>query len=63
MQYLACDPSNIQSDGTCSVPVWVDQPSVLPPLTTDDAAQIWTAIALLWCLGFGIRTIRRLLGF
>jgi hypothetical protein len=62
MEYLGCDPANVQTDGTCSQPVWTEAPTVLPPLSISDAQEIWAAIALLWVVGYGIRLIRRLLG-
>jgi len=61
IQYFTCDVSNIQPDGSCSQPVWVDAPTILPPLSVEDAGLIWTAIAVMWCIGFGVREVRRVL--
>lgn len=61
-QFYACDAANVQPDGTCSQPVWVDSPTVIPPLSVSDANAIWPEIAVMWAIGFGVRAIRRLMG-
>lgn len=61
-QFLGCDALNVQTDGSCSQPVWVDVPTVLPPLSISDASTLIPAILLCWALGFAVRAIRRLLG-
>jgi len=61
LQFAGCDVANIQPDGSCSQPVWLEAPSILPPLTVEDAGLIWSAIAVMWVIGFGVREIRRVL--
>lgn len=43
MRILACMDETPASDGTCAVQAWVEQPSLLPPMTTDEATEIGTA--------------------
>lgn len=45
--------------GTCSQPVWIPQPSILPELTVADAQALGLAFAGLWALAFVFRRIRK----
>lgn len=40
MKYLACADESLDTEtGVCSAEVWVESPSLLPPLPTVDQAQ------------------------
>jgi hypothetical protein len=57
---LACAVENITPDGTCAVPVWVQQPQpVLPPLTLAEGALVAFSIGSVWALGAWYRFIKR----
>ncbi|MCW0399805.1 hypothetical protein NB688_002856 [Xanthomonas sacchari] len=45
--------------GTCSAPIWIPQPSLLPELTVADAQSIGQAIALLWAVAYAFRLVRK----
>ncbi|MFC6838830.1 hypothetical protein [Xanthomonas theicola] len=47
--------------GTCSAPIWIPQPSLLPGLTVADAQSIGQAIVLLWAVAFVFRLIRKVI--
>jgi len=40
----------------------MDAPTALPPLSVDQANTIWPEIAVVWVIGFAVRSIRRLMG-
>lgn len=57
---LSCAIENVQQDGTCSVPVWIEKPTpVLPPLSMEEGAGIAFAIAGTWAIGLTLRVIWR----
>lgn len=45
--------------GTCSSPIWIPQPSIIPELTIADAQALGLAFAGLWALAFVLRRIRK----
>lgn len=47
------------STGVCSHQVWIDSPTVLPPLSVSDGLVLSSAILGLWAIAFGLRFIRR----
>ena len=56
----ACLESDLDAaSGTCTVPIWIPQPSLLPDLTVGEAQAIGTAIALLWAVAFVFRRVRK----
>lgn len=54
--YMVCDSANIDSSGACSAPLWVQVPSLVPPLSASDAVVIASAILVLWAVAFSIRS-------
>lgn len=57
---LVCTAANVQPDGTCSVPVWIEKPSpLLPPLSFDEGVAVAFAIAGVWAVGLSLRVIWR----
>lgn len=45
---LSCLDDPLPSDGTCASAVWVEQPSMLPPLSISDAQEIgWALLSAL----------------
>lgn len=57
---VGCDAANMQTDGTCSVPVWMPYPQpVLPPLSLADGTIVAFAIVSLWALGVKAKLIFR----
>lgn len=44
---------------TCSAQAWMVFPSVLPPLTVEQAIEIGWKIGLLWATAFTLRTVAR----
>ena len=57
-QVVACTAANIQSDGTCLQPVWVDFPDpVLPPLDLADGSLVAFAIVSVWAVGLKARLV------
>jgi hypothetical protein len=57
---LACVEWN-DATNTCTTQAWIDQPSLVPPLTVDDARSIGFAFAFLWAVAWGIRMARKTL--
>lgn len=58
----SCDTTNIQTDGTCSVPVWVELPAqALPPLSAGDGLIIGVAIVGCWIAGASWKWARKTL--
>lgn len=57
---VGCAAANMQTDGTCSVPVWMPYPQpVLPPLDLADGVLVSFAIVSLWALGLKAKLIFR----
>ena len=57
---VGCESANMQTDGTCTVPVWMPYPQqVLPPLDLADGTLVSFAIIGLWALGVKARLIFR----
>lgn len=55
-----CTAANVQVDGTCSVPVWVEKlPPLLPPLSFEEGVAVAFAIAGIWAIGLGLRVMWR----
>lgn len=57
---VGCAAENMQTDGTCTVPVWMPyhQP-VLPPLTLADGTMVSFAIISLWALALKAKLVFR----
>ncbi|MGE0581715.1 MAG: hypothetical protein AB7P31_06250 [Steroidobacteraceae bacterium] len=63
----ACDDATPPAEGAafsaCTAVVWQEQPSAIPELTLDGAAQVAGAVLMLWTLAYVgrmfIRVIRR----
>lgn len=47
------------SSQTCGSFVWVEMPTVLPPLSVNDAAAIGQAILVCWCIGYAFKVARK----
>lgn len=65
MRYVACldevgDSTPPAGDGLCSQYVLVDPPALIPDLSAEDALLIGGAIALVWALAYGVKTLVRL---
>lgn len=60
-QYVvACAAENMQTDGTCSVPVWLPYPQqVLPPLDLADGTLVAFSIVGVWAIGLKGRLVFR----
>lgn len=60
MFVVGCAAENMQSDGVCTVPVWLPyhQP-VLPPLTLADGTLVAFAIVSCWAVGVKARLVFR----
>lgn len=60
MFVVGCAAENMQSDGVCTVPVWLPyhQP-VLPPLSLTDGTAVAFAIASCWAVGVKARLVFR----
>ena len=57
---LVCTAANVQPDGTCSAPVWIEKPTpILQPLTFGEGVGIAFAIAGIWAIGLGLRVMWR----
>lgn len=55
---VGCESANLQTDGTCSVPVWMPYPQpVLPPLDLADGTLVAFAIIGTWAIGLKARLI------
>jgi hypothetical protein len=53
---VGCAAQNVQTDGTCTVPVWVPyhQP-ILPPLSAADGTLVAASIVGVWAVGLKAR--------
>lgn len=58
MRYQTCIAWDEVTD-TCTTQAWVEQPSILPPLTDAERDQLVIEIATLWGIAFTIRLIAR----
>jgi hypothetical protein len=58
---LYCSESHIQLDGSCSSPVWLDPPSLLPPLSIADAQGLLLAWLGVLTIAFGARMVAQFL--
>lgn len=47
--------------GTCTAPIWIPQPTLLPDLSIGDAQQIGAAVAVLFAVAFVFRRVRKFL--
>ena len=57
---IACAAEHMQTDGTCSVPVWLPYPQqVLPPLSLADGTLVAFAIVSVWAIGVKARLVFR----
>ena len=57
---LTCTAENVQLDGTCAVPVWIEKPTpILPPLSFEEGVAVGFAIAGVWAVGLTLRVIWR----
>lgn len=55
---VGCAEANMQTDGTCLVPVWMPYPQqVLPPLDLADGTLVAFAIVGVWAIGLKGRLI------
>ena len=53
---VGCAAENMQTDGTCTVPVWMPYPQqVLPPLDLADGTLVAFAIISVWAIGLKAR--------
>ena len=60
MFVVACAAENVQSDGTCTVPVVMPYPQqVLPPLDLADGTLVAFAIVAVWAIGLKARAVFR----
>lgn len=60
MYVTGCDVANVQTDGTCSVPVWLPYPQqVLPPLDLADGTLVAFSIVGVWVIGLKARLVFR----
>jgi hypothetical protein len=59
VKVYACTSWNEETQ-TCEVQAWVEQPTVIPPLSVADAEIIAAKIALLWAVAFGLRMVFRM---
>jgi hypothetical protein len=57
---IACAAENIQSDGTCLVPVVMLYPrSIFPPLDLADGTLVAFSIVSVWAIGLKARLVFR----
>lgn len=57
---LVCSAANVQQDGTCSAPVWIEKPSpILPPLSFEEGVAVSFSIVGVWIVGLTLRVIWR----
>lgn len=57
---LVCTAANVQPDGTCSAPLWVEKlPPLLPPLSFEEGVAVSFAIVGVWIVGLTLRVIWR----
>lgn len=57
---FVCTAANVQPDGTCLAPVWIEKPSpILPPLTFEEGVAVSFAIVAVWSVGLALRVIWR----
>lgn len=60
VETYACAAGNIDpTTGACSAPVWIVQPSMLPPLDAGSGITIAVAILACWAIAYGFRAMRR----
>lgn len=60
MKYAAClDPHYDQATGTCAQIVFVDPPSLLPPMTVGEGLAVSAAIVGVLGVAFIIRLVQR----
>lgn len=58
MRILACTAWDEATD-TCTAQAWVEQPSILPPLTDEERDSLVVEIGTLWAIAFTLRLIAR----
>jgi hypothetical protein len=59
-EYMACDSANIDATtGVCSNPVWVQQPTLFPPLDAGAGIAISIAVLACWALASGFKSMQR----
>lgn len=55
---VGCAQANMQTDGTCTVPVWMPYPQqVLPPLDLADGSLVAFSIVGVWAVGWKARMV------
>lgn len=60
IEVMGCSASNIDpSTGSCTAPVWVVQPTMLPPLGAGAGIAIAVAIGVCWTTAYVFRTLRQ----
>jgi len=58
MFIVGCAQENMQTDGTCTQPVWLPYPQqILPPLDLADGSLVTFAIISVWVVGLKARLI------
>lgn len=55
---LACVEYDINT-ATCTTQAWIDQPALLPALTTDGALELGAAIAYLWAAAWVVKMLKK----
>jgi len=60
VQFLACAPADIDATtGACAHPVWVAQPTLIPPLDAASGTAIAVAILACWAVAVAFRSTRQ----
>ena len=60
IEYIACDSANVDpTTGVCSQPVYVMQPTLIPPLDTTTGVTLSIAVLACWAVAYGFKVLRR----
>lgn len=60
--YATCEDANLDpATGQCSQVVYVQQQTLLPPLSISDGVSIGTAILVCWAIAWGYAAVCRVI--
>lgn len=61
MRVLVCLDVEPAVDGTCTSEAWVDQPTLLPPLSVEEGLLLSGAMITVMCTAWSLLFVRRYL--